>query len=451
MDQETIDNVQNRTPELKPYWIDYVNNVQNRTPPTVLSADTIRNNAINERLNREPPTGLISPTREEPPTGLIPPSRREPRRINPFNMYYEEETSSVPRSMDDAIIRTNTLPSRRQPTTSIDLLSTTPLADRKQNSRIQPTTSIDLLSITPLADRKQNLRGQPAPELRTPNLAGRNIPLALPREDIMSSPLDYLEQPASNLERQRQVPSRRAPPIPQSIQVNPQKEQLCVQLFGRSNNGCLDLTMEQLETMRWAMDNGVYQRTGNETYQTILPVVEHNGRIRSVIGCLLELANKYGLVEINRGRLTPKETFAKVYYAIHNLHTSSEAPQTIYQRMLDARQSISDEAFAAIPWTDAGFDTRTSLIVKSINPPTGFDFLATFAPELYSARWPHQLGQDTGLRKKMLEIYDCLISIMLQLYPQLGNRGGKLKRKRNKKSHKKRKGKPKRRKTKRKY
>jgi hypothetical protein len=38
---------------------------------------------------------------------------------------------------------------------------------------------------------------------------------------------------------------------------------------------------------------------------------------------------------------------------------------------------------------------------------------------------------------------------MLQLYPQLGNRGGKLKRKRNKKSYKKRKGK--RRKTKRKY
>lgn len=396
--------------------IDHINNVLNRTPGP--SAATIR---VNERLNRgEPPTGIIPPTREEPPVGIVPSTGRDSTRINPLDMYYEEETPSAPRPRP----RVNT--------------GANALADRRQLSRLDAQlTSMEERDNRLQADRTQNSRGQPAPQLRTPNLERRRIPLA-------SSPLDYLEQPPPpNLGRPIQTQSRRAPPIPQqAIQVNPQKEQLCIQLFGRSNNGCLDLTMEQLETIQWAMDNGQYQRTGNETYQTILPIAEDLRIYRTVIGCLLELANKYRIDERSRSK------FATAFYAIHSLKTSSEPPQTIYQRMLDTRQSISDEAFEAIPWTDTGFQTRASLIVKSINPPTGFDFLANFAPEIYLLQ-PYQFASDTGLRKKMLEIYDCLISIMLQLYPQLGNRGGKLKRKRNKKSYKKRKGK--RRKTKRKY
>lgn len=418
--------------------IDYINNVLNRTseprrPDPRVDPISIGINEINDRLNR----GLYTSSREIPSTGLTPPIIEEPPSRE------EPPTGVVPDSRASLIL-SNT---RRMD--DIDLVSTTPLADSRRsstfgsryNSRSQPTSTLrqnrgaisfeDPLSrldaqLTSMEEKDNSLLA-----IRTHNSRGQLSPPNSGRSIQTSS-------------------TRRAPPIPQqAIQVDPIKEQLCVQLFGRSNNGCLELTMNQLETIQWAMDNRVYQRTGNETYQTMLPIAEHNGRIRSVIGCLLELANKYG----NELNVRSMSKFAIVYFAVNRLISipGGETPQTIYQRMLDTRQSISDEAFAAIPWTDAGFDTRASLIAKSINPPTGFDFLANFAPESFSARSSSQLGNNTELRKKLLEIYDCLISIMLQLYPQLGNRGGKLKRKYNKKSYKKRKTKGKRRKTKRKY
>ena len=119
----------------------------------------------------------------------------------------------------------------------------------------------------------------------------------------------------------------------------------------------------------------------------------------------------------------------------------------MYQEMLGARQTISDENFGALSDTDANQQIKANLIRRAIRSlPIGNYFFIGFDDRTYP-----ELANNVQIRRRILEIYDCLISIMLQLYPQLGNRGGKLKikRKRNKKSYKKRKGK--RRKTKRKY
>ena len=104
---------------------------------------------------------------------------------------------------------------------------------------VVPSRSAASRAVANIRQRRPDPNLEPAP-----NLEGRRIPLI--REGNISSPLDNLGEPAPNLGRRLiQTPRRIAPLIPQqAIQVDPIKEQLCVQLFGRSNNGCLELTMD---------------------------------------------------------------------------------------------------------------------------------------------------------------------------------------------------------------
>ena len=221
-------------------------------------------------------------------------------------------------------------------------------------------------------------------------------------------------------------PSRNPPLInqPQRL-VDPEKERLCVELFARSD---IDLTMEQLNTLKWVVDNGVSQpftSLPGITNETLRHIADYNGRIRQVIGCLLEITTHNGLFQAYKGRLSPKETFLLVYEFIRTLVDTTNDLREKYQTMRTMRNSISDESFSAIPWNND--DEKEHLIrTAASNTPLGGYIL----PEIYvflsanGQRNPHANNRD--LRERMLSIYDCCISIMRQLQPTLG--GGKIRK-----------------------
>jgi len=195
----------------------------------------------------------------------------------------------------------------------------------------------------------------------------------------------------------------------------PEKEEVCVKLFGKSynkKNGCLILTNRQLDALNWAFDNGVYQPDGNETYSKLIEIVKYFEKINSVMGCLLELANKYGVYQRIDGRLNPEQTFKHIFNIMRQLlsnHNSSQSSK-LFKTIKDARDSISDETFWKIP--SGNGDERGGAIVHAVNEVS---FLRLFCPEMDNMA-PYQL---IGSRGKILEILDCLISIMQELYPRL--------------------------------
>jgi hypothetical protein len=241
------------------------------------------------------------------------------------------------------------------------------------------------------------------------------------------------EQEQRALEREREArehaqilrPPSRNPPIPP---IDSKKKQLCVELFGSSDNGCLKLTMEQLDIMKWAIINNVYNRSGQETYETLQQPIEYFRRIRPVIGCLFDISISYGL--LNR-----TEAFQRAFHTIANLvDPRKRSPITIFQEMINVRTSISDESFRKIEVSPAGLAMKVELIQEAGSKLPMVDFF----PELYTFNKKPEVAIELfKIREKILTIYDCLISIMRRLYPTLGRGMRKLKTHKKKKTHNK--------------
>ena len=241
---------------------------------------------------------------------------------------------------------------------------------------------------------------------------GISVPLSNPQNKKNES--DYDKRIAKELA----ISAARIPVPP----PDPAKQALCRELFGRTDNGCLELTMQQLDTMKMASINGININTG----APLIQIYEEIVRIRPVMDCLLELANKYGAYD-SRGRMDSRDTFQFVYSIIQNLTktTNKKNPATEYQKMLEMRHSISDEIFTRI--VTRGFYPREpgyDAMVASINRvEQEFGFLNMFT---HPTRFQYQnrFTNDFDLRKRLLSIMDCIISIMLQLYPELRDRMG---------------------------
>jgi hypothetical protein len=208
---------------------------------------------------------------------------------------------------------------------------------------------------------------------------------------------------------------------------NSAKEQLCVKLFGIggiNSEVCLELTIRQVDALSWAFDNKVFN-PNDLGGSKLIEIAKYFEKIHSVIGCLLDLANNHGVYRSrNEGRLDPEQTFKHVFMIINTLSNPSESSKLL-KTMEDARNSISDEMFWKTP--PGNGDERGGLIYQAIS---AVDFLYTFVPETTVFQLsPYQLAANADVRKKMLEIYDCLISIMKQLHPRLG---GSIKNKKRK-------------------
>ena len=170
------------------------------------------------------------------------------------------------------------------------------------------------------------------------------------------------------------------------------------------------------------------------------------------IKCFLDLANKYGFWHQQYGRLSPEDTIRRVNEIMKNLKSGLDVMTTndrltYLNKIKDIRYQLSDEVWnAPIPGNgfvphDYGQIRRSKFwaIFHRIPKPNGGiphvdDALSDmFFLELQS----NQNYVTDELRKKVLEYIDCLISIIIQLYPDVrDNRGGY---KKHKKTHKKRK------------
>jgi hypothetical protein len=197
-----------------------------------------------------------------------------------------------------------------------------------------------------------------------------------------------------------------------------EKNNICTQLFGNggiNSQVCLKLTMEQLGALKWAFDNKVFNPndlSGSKTDKELIEVAKHFEQIHSVMDCLLELANKYGVYQRIDGRLNPEQTFKHIFNIMRQLLSDSDPSRSskLFKTMKDARDSISDETFWKIP--SGNGDERGGAIVQAVSEVS---FLRLFCPEMDNMA-PYQL---VGSREKILEILDCLISIMQELYPRL--------------------------------
>ena len=212
--------------------------------------------------------------------------------------------------------------------------------------------------------------------------------------------------------------SRIEPVPPDTVKIG-----LCRELFGRTDNGCLDLTMKQLETIKLAFNSGINIITGEHPFQ----IYEELQKITPVMRHLLELANKYGMYD-SRGLLNSKDMFQQVFSIIKHLTTCQArcevfcqvvyTPATRYIKLLEMRHSISNETFArTVPRGfypgDTGYDTITASIISI---EAEYSFLTMFVhPNL--CQFQNRFTTDSNLRTRLLSIMDCIISIMLQLYP----------------------------------
>ena len=123
-------------------------------------------------------------------------------------------------------------------------------------------------------------------------------------------PLGYYAQKAKE-QKQRKEQEQLLEQQKQQEQEQLLKQQLCEKLFGRSNNGCFELTMRQLDTLEWARIHDIYDRTGIGviTYEKIHPIADFFEEARNAMGCLLEIAKKGLFIP---GRFGPNDDFKRV-------------------------------------------------------------------------------------------------------------------------------------------
>jgi hypothetical protein len=173
------------------------------------------------------------------------------------------------------------------------------------------------------------------------------------------------------------------------------------------------------------------------------------------IKCFLDLANKYGFqhqIFSVGGRMSPEDTIRRVNEIMGNLKSGLDVMTTNDQltylnKIKDIRLKLSDEVWNA-PIPGNGYvphdyhQIRRSKffdIIHSIpNPNGGIPNVNNALGDMFFVEFQSsQQMIDDGTRKKVLEYIDCLISIIIRLYPDLRNNTGGYKK--HKKTHKKRK------------
>jgi hypothetical protein len=170
------------------------------------------------------------------------------------------------------------------------------------------------------------------------------------------------------------------------------------------------------------------------------------------IKCFLDLANKYGFWHQQFGRMSPEDTIRRVKTIMENLKNGLDVMTTndrltYLNKIKDIRHQLSDEVWNA-PIPGNGFvpydyhQIRRSKffdIIYSIPSPNGgIPSVKDTLDEMFSGEF--QVSQNSvtdETRKKVLEYIDCLISIIIKLYPDVRNNTGGYKK--HKKTHKKRK------------
>jgi hypothetical protein len=170
------------------------------------------------------------------------------------------------------------------------------------------------------------------------------------------------------------------------------------------------------------------------------------------IKCFLDLANKYGFFHPIHGTMSPEYTIRTVNAIMGNLKSGLDVMTTndrltYLNKIKDIRHQLSDEVWNA-PIPGNGFvpydyhQIRRSKffdIIYSIPVPNGgIPNVNDALDEMFSGEFQgFQQMIDDGTRKKVLEYIDCLISIIIKLYPDVRNNTGGYKK--HKKTHKKRK------------
>lgn len=172
------------------------------------------------------------------------------------------------------------------------------------------------------------------------------------------------------------------------------------------------------------------------------------------IKCFLDLANKYGFWHPYSGRMSPEDTIRRVKMIMENLKNGLDVMTTndrltYLNKIKDIRHKLSDEVWNA-PIPGNGYvphdyhQVRISKffdIIHSIpNPNGGIPNVNSALGDIFLMEFQgSQQMLDDGTRKKVLEYIDCLISIIIRLYPDLRNNTGGYKK--YKKPSKKRKSK----------
>jgi len=170
------------------------------------------------------------------------------------------------------------------------------------------------------------------------------------------------------------------------------------------------------------------------------------------IKCFLDLANKYGFWHPYFGRMSPEDTIRRVNEIMGNLKSGLDVMTTndrltYLNKIKDIRYQLSDEVWnAPIPGNgsvphDYHQIRRSKFfdIFHSIpNPNGGAPSVKDALNDMFFSEFQsYQVLIPDDLRKKVLEYIDCLISIIIQLYPDVRNNTGGYKK--YKKTHKKRK------------
>jgi len=169
-------------------------------------------------------------------------------------------------------------------------------------------------------------------------------------------------------------------------------------------------------------------KSGNEEYNgMMLPVFDEpeppvgetpdqSKEYLAAMGCLIELAKKYGVyVSRNQRTLYPEQTIKHLFTIIQYLlsKTPSETSK-LFKNMKDARDSISDERMMYMNDMERIQLIRHAIDVLDVLLPIKMSFFRFYKTD-------NEMGslEFSGGRNQTLEIYDCLISTMKQLHPRL--------------------------------
>ena len=136
----------------------------------------------------------------------------------------------------------------------------------------------------------------------------------------------------------------------------------------------------------------------------------------AAMGCLIELAKKYGVyVSKNQRTLYPEQPIEHLFTIIRYLLSKTpKETSKLFKNMKDARDSISLERMAGRNDMERMQLGRHAIDVLDVLLPIKMSFF-----RFYKADNNTDLLSLSSAWNQTLEIYDCLISTMKQLHPRL--------------------------------